>query len=97
MYNIGIAKSRGDIVIICDSDAMFTKSFVRTVIETFERTPEIALHFDEVRNSKQDFYPFNYPPFELLTGDGTINWRDGKTTGLWDTEDPLHSRNRRRR
>lgn len=93
MYNIGIAKSRGDIVVICDSDAMFTKSFVRTVIETFERTPEIALHFDEVRNSRQDFYPFNYPPFELLTGDGAINWRDGKTTGLWDTEDPLHSRN----
>lgn len=93
MYNIGIAKSRGDIVIICDSDAMFTKSFVRTVIGNFERTPEIALHFDEVRNSKQDFYPFNYPPFELLTGDGAINWRDGKTTGLWDTEDPLHSRN----
>lgn len=93
MYNIGIAKSRGDIVIICDSDAMFTKSFVRTVIETFDRTPEIALHFDEVRNSKQDFYPFNHPPFELLTGDGAINWRDGKTTGLWDTEDPLHSLN----
>lgn len=93
MYNIGISKSRGDIVIICDSDAMFTRSFVRTVIETFDRTPEIALHFDEVRNSKPDFYPFNHPPFELLTGDGAINWRDGKTTGLWDTEDPLHSRN----
>lgn len=93
MYNIGIAKSRGDIVIICDSDAMFTKSFVRTVIETFDRTPGIALHFDEVRNSRQDFYPFNHPPFELLTGDGAINWRDGKTTGLWDTEDPLHSLN----
>jgi hypothetical protein len=26
-------------------------------------------------------------------GPGVINWRDGKTNGLWDTADPLHTRN----
>lgn len=93
MYNVGIVKSRGDIVVICDSDAMFTPRFVETVLETYAKTPDIVLHFDEVRNSNQEFYPFNFPPFEVLTGDGAINWRDGKTTGLWDTEDPLHSLN----
>lgn len=93
MYNVGIANSRGDIIIICDSDAMFTPRFVETVIECFDKDPNIVLHFDEVRNSRQDFYPFCYPDFELMTGEGAINWRDGKTTGLWDTEDKLHSLN----
>lgn len=93
MYNIGIAQSRGDIVIICDSDAMFPANFVETVISTFEENPRSVVHFDEVRNSRQEFYPFNYPSFEELLGPGVINWRNGKTTGLWDSDDPLHSRN----
>jgi hypothetical protein len=93
MYNVGIAYSRGDIVIICDSDAMFPPNFVETVIATFDADPAIVLHFDQVRNSRQDLYPFSYPSFEEMIGPGVINWRDGKTSGLWDQEDPLHTRN----
>jgi len=93
MYNIGIVQSRGDIVVICDSDAMFPPDFVETVITTFRENPNTVVHFDEVRNAREEFYPFNYPSFEEVLGPGVINWHDGKTNGLWDTADPLHSRN----
>lgn len=93
MYNIGIVQSRGDIVVICDSDAMFPPDFVETVITTFRENPNSVVHFDEVRNAREEFYPFNYPSFEEVLGPGVINWRDGKTNGLWDTADPLHTRN----
>lgn len=93
MYNIGIAQARGEIIVICDSDAMFEPSFVRTVSDMFAADPDIVLHIDEVRNARQDFYPFNYPSFEEVRGGGALNWRDGTTTGLSDTTDPLHSRN----
>ena len=93
MYNVGIAQARGKIVVICDSDAMFEPSFVRTVSDAFAADPDIVLHIDEVRSARRDFYPFNYPSFEDVRGSGVLNWRDGKTTGLWDATDPLHSRN----
>lgn len=93
MYNIGIVQSQGDIVVICDSDAMFPPDFVETVIATFRESPNSVVHFDEVRNAREEFYPFNYPSFEDVLGPGVINWRDGKTNGLWDTADPLHTRN----
>jgi hypothetical protein len=93
MYNIGVVQSRGDIVVICDSDAMFPPDFVETVITTFRENPNSVVHFDEVRNAREEFYPFNYPSFEEVLGPGVINWRDGKTNGLWDTADPLHTRN----
>src|SRR5260370_7581043 len=93
MYNGGIAQERGEIVVICDSDAMFEPSFVRTVSDAFAADPDIVLHIDEVRSARRDFYPFNYPSFEEVRGSGALNWQDGKTTGLWDATDPLHSRN----
>lgn len=93
MYNIGIAQARGKIIVICDSDAMFEPSFVRTVSDVFAADPDIVLHIDEVRNGRRDFYPFNYPGFEEVRGNGALNWRDGKTTGLSDVTDPTHSRN----
>lgn len=93
MYNIGIAVSRGDIVCICDSDAIFGESFIDTVISTFAGNDRIVLHIDEVRNNDKKFYPFNYPSISEVLGPGAINWHDGKTTGLWDTADPLHTRN----
>jgi hypothetical protein len=93
MYNVGIFQARGQIIVICDSDAMFEPSFVRTVTEAFAADPDMVLHIDEVRSARRDFYPFNYPSFEEVRGSGALNWRDGKTTGLWDTVDPLHSRN----
>ena len=93
MYNVGIVEARGEIIVICDSDAMFEPAFVRTVCDAFATDPGIVLHIDEVRNGRHDFYPFNYPSFQEVRESGAINWRRGKTTGLWDTTDPLHSRN----
>ena len=93
MYNIGIALSRGDIVCICDSDAMFKDTFIDTIISTFAASDRIVLHLDEVRNNDKRFYPFNYPSIAEVIGSGAINWQNEKTTGVLDTVDPLHTRN----
>jgi hypothetical protein len=93
MYNIGIAMSRSDIVCICDSDAMFNDTFIDTIISTFAASDRIVMHLDEVRNNDKRFYPFNYPSISEVLGSGAINWESGKTTGLLDTVDPLHTRN----
>jgi hypothetical protein len=93
MYNAGIVLSRGKIIAICDSDAIVKSTFVETIINLFEEDTEIVLHLDQVRNNDRRFYPFNYPTIGEVTGEGSINWQDGKTTGLWDTTDILHTRN----
>ena len=93
MYNIGIITSRGEIVVFCDSDAIFNPTFVESIIRTFEEDRNIVLHIDEVRNIDKRFYPFNYPGIDEILGQGCINWKDGKTTGLLDKEDPIHSLN----
>ena len=93
MYNIGIVLSKGEIVTICDSDAMVRPTFVETITKLFEEDPSIALHMDEVRNNDQRFHPFDYPSFDEVEGEGAINFKNGTTTGLLDTEDPLHTLN----
>lgn len=93
MYNVGIVASRGELVCFCDSDAMMRPGFVRSILDAFERDPEIVLHHDEVRNRSPHFYPFRYPTFEDVLGPGCNNWVNGKAIGLWDEEDPLHTRN----
>ena len=93
MYNIGTVLSRGKIVTICDSDAMVRPTFVESIIKSFEEDSNIALHMDEVRNNDQRFYPFNYPSFDEVEAKGAINYKDGTTTGLIDTVDPLHTLN----
>lgn len=93
MYNIGIVLSKGEIVTICDSDAIVQNDFVETIIKSFEKAPNIILHMDEVRNNDQKFHPFNYPEIKTVIGEGAINYKDGTTVGLLDEEDPLHSRN----
>ena len=93
MYNVGIAASQGRIVVICDSDAIFTPNFLTSIVDRFEADPEIVLHLDEVRNADPKFYPFAYPPIEEVLGPGAINWSDGLTSGLRDEVDPLHSLN----
>jgi hypothetical protein len=93
MYNLGIILSRGRIVAICDSDAIVRETFVERIIGAFEPDSDIVLHLDQARNSDRRFYPFNYPTVEDVIGGGCINWHNGKTTGLWDTEDILHTRN----
>ncbi|NIQ04069.1 MAG: glycosyltransferase, partial [Nitrospinaceae bacterium] len=44
MYNVGIALSRGNLVTICDSDAMVKPTFVETLIRFFEENPDRVLH-----------------------------------------------------
>ncbi len=93
MYNIGIVASKGKIITICDSDGIVKPSFVESIIKSFEEDSNIVLHMDEVRNKDRRFYPFSYPSIEEITGNGCINYKDGKTTGLLDTKDIIHTRN----
>lgn len=93
MYNIGIVVSKGEIIVICDSDAIVTENFVKTIIDSFREDPNIVLHLDEFRNNKPEFHPFNYPTIEEILGEGCINNHGGKTTGVLEVKDPIHVRN----
>ncbi len=93
MYNVGIAAARGKIICFCDSDAMFTPSFVRSMIDFFDAHPGTVLHIDEVRNVDHSHYPFDHPTFEQLLDENCINWKDGKTTGLYEVSDRIHHLN----
>jgi hypothetical protein len=93
MYNIGIISSQGEIITFCDSDAMFRPTFVESIIEEFKKDRNIVLHIDELRNIDRRYYPFNFPSLKEVLSTECINWKDGKTTGLLDKEDPIHSLN----
>ncbi|MBS0653499.1 MAG: glycosyltransferase [Verrucomicrobia bacterium] len=93
MYNIGFLLSKGEIIVICDSDAMAKPTFIESIIKGFETNPNIYLHIDQFRNSRKDMYPFNYPTFDEVSGEGCINWANGITTGVAATSDILHQRN----
>ncbi len=92
-YNAGLLAARGDIVVICDSDAMFSPTFIESVIKGFDETAYSVIHLDEVRNISHAYYPFNYPPFEKLLGEGVINWAGIATCGLCTEVDRLHRAN----
>lgn len=93
MYNVGIVFSQGEICVICDSDAMVKPDFINTILQEFARPEKIVLHLDQFRNNRQDFYPFNYPTFDQVIGEGCSNYADGRTTGITEVFDPLHKRN----
>ena len=93
MYNCGLAFAHGEIVVLCDSDAMVKESFIKTIIDHFEERSRIVLHLDQFRNLRRDLYPFSYPSFEEVMGAGCFNNVEGKTSGIVDRVDPLHSRN----
>src|SRR4026207_2081390 len=93
MYNAGIALSQGEILMFGGSAAVVRPTFVETVLQAFERDPLIVYHLDEFRNVRRDFYPFNYPSFEEVLGEGCINNIGGKTKGILDDIDPMHTRN----
>ncbi len=93
MYNAGIAVANGDVIMIGDSDAMVESTFIETIIRNFDAEPSLVYHIDQFRNLRRDFYPFNYPGFDEVLGEGAINNVGGKTAGVLDTEDPIHSRN----
>lgn len=93
MYNAGIVAARGDIIMIGDSDAMVKPTFIETIIKRFDSDAKLVFHIDQFRNLRRDFYPFNYPSFDDVLGVGCINNVDGKTAGVLNTVDPIHSRN----
>lgn len=93
MYNAGIVLSQGEIVMIGDSDAMVKETFVETILHSFQQDKKIVYHIDQFRNIRRDFYPFSYPSFDEVLGEGCINNMGGKTTGILDQDDPMHSRN----
>lgn len=93
MYNAGLAMSLGEYIIICDSDAMVKPTFLESILIEFQKNPNIVLHLDQFRNNRRDFYPFNYPSFEEVTGKGCINIIDDKTTGMTIKDDLIHNRN----
>ena len=93
MYNAGIAMARGSIVLFCDSDAMVRESFVASVVSAFDQDPGIVLHLDQFRNVRTDLYPFRYPSFDEVLGQGCINNVGGRTSGVATFDDPLHERN----
>jgi len=93
MYNAGIVAAKGDICVVCDSDAMVKPGFIRSIITEFESYPDTVLHIDQFRNARKDLYPFGYPDFSEVTARGCINNVDGKTRGVVDDKDPIHNRN----
>jgi len=93
MYNVGIALASGRIVVICDSDGMMKPTFVESIVRFFDKNADSVLHLDQVRNNSGRFYPFNYPTFDEVAGQGALNWTGEKPFGLVDEDDPLHSRN----
>ncbi|MBV9123490.1 MAG: glycosyltransferase [Planctomycetes bacterium] len=93
LYNMGILAARGDICVICDSDAVFPPTFIASLLRAYTETPAAVVHLDEVRNTNQAFYPFNYPPIKILFGAGCINWEGHTTLGLNDSADRLHHAN----
>ncbi|OSM01909.1 glycosyltransferase family 2 protein [Magnetofaba australis] len=93
MYNVGITLASSPVVMIGDSDAMVRPNFIDTIIRHFEREPDSVYHMDQFRNMRRDLYPFRFPPFEEVLGPGCINNVDGRTAGVLNEEDPLHTRN----
>jgi len=94
MYNVGIILASGEICVICDSDAMYSPTFLKSIWEAFEQNEDIVLHLDQARSSNRAFYPFNYPSIEeVLNSEGMINWNGKTTTGVTDTYDFIHSVN----
>jgi hypothetical protein len=98
MYNVGIAAARGRVINICDSDAMFTPTYVESILGSFARDPDIVLHMDEIRSRSRKFYPFNHPGLDEVLDSDCVNVVDGKPAGIvgperTPVEDRLHVAN----
>lgn len=93
MYNAGIALASGEIVVICDLDALVRPTFIERIVRAFEEDPGIVLHIDQFRSMRREFYPFNFPSIADVVGKGCINNAGGVTTGIRDIQDTIHTRN----
>ncbi|EFK08320.1 conserved hypothetical protein [delta proteobacterium NaphS2] len=90
MYNIGILLSQGDIITICDSDAIVSETFIETIHNFFNENHNAVLHMDQIRSVDRKFYPFNYPSIEEILNSECLNLIDGKPKGIVDRSQPLH-------
>lgn len=93
LYNLGLLLAQGTHCVFCDSDAIFTPTFVEKTLAAFDETPRSVVHLDEIRNIDRRFYPFNFPEVRDILGRGCINWRNGRSAGLDDSLDMLHEAN----
>jgi hypothetical protein len=93
MYNLGIVLAEGEICVICDSDAMFSPTFIEKVLAAFQEHPQSVVHLDEVRSSDREFYPFNYPAISEVLAGHCPNWNGRTTSGVANSKDMLHEAN----
>ncbi len=93
MYNAGIVLAEGRVCVFCDSDAIFSPTFMENILEAFASDANRVVHLDEVRNYSKKFYPFNYPTITEVLGKGCVNWHGQASTGLDNSKDMLHEAN----
>lgn len=74
-WNKGVLAAKGEVVVLCDSDAIFNSSFIKTVEDFFLQSEDSFLLIDEIRNTNPQFWPFSYPDWEqVLSTPGLANW-----------------------
>lgn len=93
LYNLGILAAQGEICVICDSDAMFSPTFLEKIIAGFAQTPQAVIHLDEIRSNDLSFYPFCYPSVTDVLDAGCENWHGSISRGLDNSPDMLHQAN----
>lgn len=76
-YNVGLLQARGDLICVCDSDAVFPADFVRSVFRSFgiegggQAQPLVLMHY-EWRTSL--LYPDDLSDAELLKDSARWQW-----------------------
>lgn len=90
MLNEGVVASDGEIVVLCDSDAIFSSTFIESIITTFDHNKNIVLNLDQVRINNKDYYPFKYIPWEELKKKADFQMKPPGLTMLYDL---IHCRN----
>lgn len=93
LYNVGILAARADVCVLCDSDAIYSPTFIASLIQAYQESPDAVYHLDQVRTRCRDFYPFNYPTIEQVIASGCYNWTGTTTTGLVNHSDHCHDAN----
>jgi len=61
MWNEGIVAATGDIIVLADSDALFSPSFIESIVSTFDqhKGENIVLYLDELRSNNTSFFPLD--------------------------------------
>ncbi len=94
MYNIGFIAAAGEICAICDSDAIYPPTFIRSLHNAMKISKDLVVHVDQVRSENRKFYPFNYPRTDdILQAESLVNWTGSTTTGLANSADFVHDVN----